>query len=193
MDTEQSPQYGFTPQPEPEYIRLIKQIIAGLNDPRTQAMFAPGMGLAKAPQAAWNATRIAPNLTSERGNWNPFGWLARPNSMDPRPELNMNVPLSHMREQMPGVPSTKEFVEHVGDVNRLGRILDYGDDAVRMTPESRAAYLEKINQVNPRLGQDAEAAALGMRRLQAEDVRGYGQAGQEGAPPPEMVKRLFGY
>lgn len=189
----QSPTYGFQSQPQPEYIGFLKQILASLMDPRTQALLAPGMALTRAPQAAWNATRIMPNIASERGNWNPFGWLARPNSMDPRPELNMSVPLSHMREQMPGVPSTREFVDHVGDVNRLGKILDYGDKAVRMTPESRAAYLKQIEGVNPQLGRDAENAAQGMRRLQAEDVRMYGQSGQEGAVPPEMMRRIFGY
>lgn len=191
MDTGQSPQYGFKPQPEPEYIGFIKQLIAGLNDPRTQAMLAPGMGLAKAPQAAWNATRIAPNMASERGNWNPFGWIFRPNSMDPRPELNMNVPLSHMREQISGVPNAKEFVGHVEDVNKLADIMRNGNETIRsMDAATQTAYLSKMREVNPQLSRSVEDAILGQRKLQMENNRAFSV---EDKVPPEILRRMFGY
>ena len=160
-------------------------------DPRTQAMLAPGMGLAKAPQAAWNATRIAPNMASERGNWNPFGWIFRPNSMDPRPELNMNVPLSHMQEQLKGAPSAKDFVGHVEDVNKVANIMREGDATIRpMDSATQTAYLAKMREVNPQLSRSVEDTILGQRELQIENNKAFSVENQV---PPEMLRRLFGY
>lgn len=187
----QSPVYGFQSQPQPEYIGFLKQVVAGLMDPRTQALLAPGMALTKAPQAAWNATRVLPNVVSERGNWNPFGWLARPNSMDPRPELNMNVPLSHMREQISNTPNARGFVEHIEDINKISRVMREGNETIKpMSAQEQMGYLAHIRETNPHLARQVEDTILGQRKLQVADN---GAWASEGPPPPEMVKRLFGY
>lgn len=187
----QSPSYGFQPQSQPEYIGFIKQLIAGLNDPRTQALLAPGMALTKAPQAAWNVTRVVPNMASERGNFNPFGWLARPNSMDPRPELNMNVPLSHMNEQIKGIESPKNFVGHIEDINKISRIMREGSEATKpMSAEEQIAYLAQIRATNKHLADRVEDTTLGQRSLQMQDNAAWSE---EGPPPPEMIRRLFGF
>ncbi len=99
----QSPTYGFQPQPQPEYIGFLKQILAGLMDPRTQALLAPGMGLMKAPQAAWNATRMVPNLMSERGS---IGGFSRPNIPGPRSATDpggFSVPVSRLEQQISSI------------------------------------------------------------------------------------------
>jgi hypothetical protein len=186
----QSPSYGFQSKPEPEYTGFIKQLIAGLSDDRTQKMLTPGLSLMRAPQAVRNATRVMPNMASERGNWNPFGWVARPNSMDPRPEFNMNVPLSHMNEQIKDVGSSKNFVGHIEDINKISKIMREGSEATKpMSAEEQVAFLARIRGVNPHLADKVEDAALGQRRLQMQNNAAWAEEG----PPPEMIRRLFGF
>lgn len=111
----QSPTYGFQPQPQPEYIGYLKQVIQALSDERLGALFAPGMGLMKAPQVAWNATRMAPNLMSERGS---IGGFSRPNIQGPRSTTDpggFNVPVSKLEQQISSIgdetmPGTEDLI-----------------------------------------------------------------------------------
>jgi len=115
----QSPVYGFEQNPQRHPMaQFIDTVAAALNDPRTAALLAPGMGLLRAPGLVAQAGRAIPNMWSERGSV-PFGWLRRERSMDPRPEFNMNVPLSHVQEQLPGTPNYKSYVEGIQDLNAL--------------------------------------------------------------------------
>lgn len=102
----QSPAYGFQPQPQPEYIGLIHKLVQALGDERLGALFAPGMGLLKAPQAIGNALRMRPNMSSERGSIPAFH---NPNVRDPTPQDpgGFNVPTRIMEQQAP-IRSTAE-------------------------------------------------------------------------------------
>lgn len=193
----QSPAYGFQPQPQPEYIGFINKLLDVLADPRNQWM---GTGMMGGTIKGVGKLR---NLFADKEAARMGGF---------------NVPIQKMTKDMKGVsaygesnwkPDPKPF-EHLGFDPETAQEI-----ANTPAPGIRRGYLDQLQDSNEmsrqmRLGtpleklQMGEAYGLFDTRLQKEisDIMG-GQAAladmnkramtQTEGPPPEMVKRLFGY
>lgn len=166
----QSPAYGFQSKPEPEYIGFINRLLDVLSDPRNQWM---GTGLMGGTIKGVGGLRnfLADKEAARMGGF--------------------SVPTAIMRRQDPYLP------KGAGEIDTRGAYIAGMDENNRI-----ASRMRSTNPLENVVGNDSYREALTAQQV-AVDKTIAGQSALEAAnrramtqtegPPPEMIKRLFGY
>lgn len=190
---QQSPAYGFQPQAQPEYIGYLKQVLAALGDERLGALFAPGMGLMRAPQAIRNAVSIRPNMSNERGSIPGFH---NPNVHNPTPQDpgGFNVPTRIMEQQAPirssaesqAIPDMRQnYLEGIQGLQNL--------DLARRGVSGPVAQMEanKLLQAMPQIKDIVDVTAERMHGMRSDMLnRAYPSFGYESIDYPTAMGNM---
>ena len=179
----QSPSYGFQPQPQPEYIGYLKQVLNALADPRNQWM---GTGLMGGTVKGVGGLR---NFFEHRQPFQDPGGFAVPLK-----KMTNDVPLlksEPMRGSeglegatMPG--PYRSYLDRMADANSMAKTLSGRQGNLLEQLQMRDA----VNEMHPSIQGEIEGADKGQRAL--DWLNRQARTHEEG-PPPEMIKRLFGY
>lgn len=174
----QSPAYGFQPQPQPEYIGYLNKVLEVLSDPRNQ----------------WMGTGLMGGTIKGVGGLRSFFEYRQP-FRDPG---GFHVPASDLIKKNPSLDSYRELAKdglgavdqgmantrHITDVREMNRdVKNWGDPNPLRRQLAQDKYLE--GTTHDQLMRDKVFQGL-------EALKQAGRPPDEG-PPPEMVKRLFGY
>lgn len=178
----QSPVYGFQPQPQPEYIGYLNKILEVLSDPRNQWM---GTGLMGGTIKGVGGLRnfFADKEAARMGGFRPS--------------------LQHMKTSSPDIEPTgpNQWKGSIGNEKAwndayIGNVKMGNDavDALRASdPLTRTVANEMyrvMEHFNPGYAEQINQTMVG--RQQLEDMNKRAMTQTEG-PPPEMIRRLFGF
>lgn len=166
----QSPAYGFTPQPEPEYIGMLKTVLQALGDERNSWIgMGPMAGMIKGVGKLRNY--FADKEAARMGGF--------------------NVPTGGMRRQDPYLP------KGAGEADTRGAYIagmeENNNIASRMRSQNPMMQLEGENSYREALTHQQQMIDKIMGGQEAADAANRQAMGHQEGPPPEMIKRLFGY
>lgn len=178
----QSPAYGFQPQPQPEYIGFINKLLDVLSDPRNQWM---GTGMMGGTIKGVGKLRnfFADKEAARMGGFRPSLHDMKTASPDIVPTGPNQFKGSIGNEKawndayIGNVKMGNDAVEALQSSDPLLRTV--ANEMYRVIEHSKPEYAEQINQTM-------------VGRQQLADLNNRAMTQTEG-PPPEMIRRLFGF
>lgn len=178
----QSPAYGFQPQPEPEYIGFLKTVLQALGDERNSWIgLGPMAGTIKGVGKLRNY--FADKEAARMGGFTV-----------PLQKMTHDIPLlkSEGAKGSEGLMGTtlpgphQAYVDRLADANSMAKTLSGRQGTLLEQLQTRDA----VKEMHPAIQAEIEGADKGQRAL--DQLNRQARTHEEG-PPPEMIRRLFGF